>query len=100
MNPPSGKEKPKEIRAKLFMNGRSQAVRLPKEFRFQGTEVRVRHVPGGVLLEAAEETEKSWTTVDEWFAQMDALRGDPIFPNGREQEEMQERDWSAFDRTR
>jgi virulence-associated protein VagC len=30
-----------ERRAKLFKNGRSQAVRLPKEFRFEGTEVRI-----------------------------------------------------------
>lgn len=40
-----------ERRAKLFRNGASQAVRLPKEFRFEGTEVRIRRVKGGVLLE-------------------------------------------------
>ncbi len=40
-----------ERRAKLFKNGASQAVRLPKEFRFEGTEVRIRRVKGGVLLE-------------------------------------------------
>src|SRR5260370_10411442 len=33
--------------AKLFRNGRSQAVRLPREFRFEGDAVRVRRVPGG-----------------------------------------------------
>jgi antitoxin VapB len=37
--------------AKLFKSGRSQAVRLPKEFRFEGTEVRIRRVGQGVLLE-------------------------------------------------
>ena len=31
--------------AKVFMNGRSQAVRLPKEFRFEGTEVAIRRDP-------------------------------------------------------
>ena len=36
--------------AKLFKNGRSQAVRLPKEFRFEGEEVYVKRVPGGVVL--------------------------------------------------
>ena len=38
--------------AKLFMTGRSQAVRLPKEFRFEGKEVEIRRDPatGGVLL--------------------------------------------------
>ena len=37
--------------AKLFRNGRSQAVRLPREFRFEGKEVRVRRLNEGVLLE-------------------------------------------------
>ena len=36
--------------AKLFRNGRSQAVRLPQEYRFVGTEVSIKQVPGGVLL--------------------------------------------------
>ncbi len=40
--------------AKLFTHGRSQAVRLPKEFRFPGKEVRVRRVGHGVLLEPIE----------------------------------------------
>ena len=40
-----------EKRAKLFKNGRSQAVRLPVEFRFEGTEVKVSRVGRGVLLE-------------------------------------------------
>jgi antitoxin VapB len=38
--------------AKLFRNGRSQAVRLPSEFRFEGTEVYVRRnsATGEVIL--------------------------------------------------
>ena len=36
--------------AKLFMNGRSQAVRLPKEFRIEGTEVLIKRTEQGVLL--------------------------------------------------
>ena len=32
------------------MNGRSQAIRLPKEFRVLGTEVTIDRVPGGVLI--------------------------------------------------
>ena len=87
-----------EVRAKLFINGRSQAVRLPKEFRFEGKEVRVRRVLGGVLLEPVEPAKKPWKTVEELFARLAAHGGDPIFPEGREQPEMQERDWSAFDR--
>jgi virulence-associated protein VagC len=40
-----------EMRAKLFRNGGSQAVRLPKEFQFIGSEVRIRRSGNGVLLE-------------------------------------------------
>ncbi len=36
--------------ARLFQSGRSQAVRLPKEYRFAGTEVAVKHFGNGVLL--------------------------------------------------
>ena len=38
--------------AKLFMNGRSQAVRLPAEFRFDETEIYIRRDPvsGDVVL--------------------------------------------------
>jgi antitoxin VapB len=86
-----------EVRAKLFTNGRSQAVRLPKEFRFEGKEVKVRRVLGGVLLEPIALEDKPVKTMEELFARMDALRGDPIFPEGREQPEPQERDWSLFD---
>lgn len=36
--------------ARLFQSGRSQAVRLPKEYRFSGNEVVVKHFGNGVLL--------------------------------------------------
>ncbi|MFK7805507.1 MAG: antitoxin [Anaerolineae bacterium] len=36
--------------AKLFVNGRSQAVRLPKEFRFEGTEVLIRREGNKIIL--------------------------------------------------
>ncbi len=36
--------------AKLFMNGRSQAVRLPKSYRLNGTEVFIKKTAEGVLL--------------------------------------------------
>jgi antitoxin VapB len=71
------------ISAKLFWNGRSQAVRLPKEFRFEGTQVRVTRMGAGVLLEPAPEDKKE--SVEEWFARIDSLKGDPIFPEGRKQ---------------
>jgi antitoxin VapB len=63
--------------AKLFKNGRSQAVRLPKEFRFEGTEVAIRRdtVTGEVILFepvvlAPERPAKSW---QEWFDLLDSL---------------------------
>jgi antitoxin VapB len=37
--------------AKLFWSGRSQAVRLPKDFRFRGNEVRIRRHGSAVILE-------------------------------------------------
>ena len=36
--------------AKVFMNGRSQAIRLPKEFRVKGKAVRLKRVPAGILI--------------------------------------------------
>jgi virulence-associated protein VagC len=38
-------------RAKLFWNGRSQAVRLPRAFRFEGDEVLIRKEGDAVVLE-------------------------------------------------
>lgn len=38
------------VTAKLFQNGASQAVRLPKEFRFVGDEVGIKQVGSAVLL--------------------------------------------------
>lgn len=54
--------------AKLFMNGRSQAVRLPSEFRFSSQEVQIRKDPetGDVILSSVP---SSW---DEIFALADA----------------------------
>ncbi|HIJ57154.1 MAG TPA: AbrB/MazE/SpoVT family DNA-binding domain-containing protein [Deltaproteobacteria bacterium] len=43
-----------ESTAKLFKNGRSQAVRLPKAFRFKGSEVKIRKEGGKVILEPLE----------------------------------------------
>jgi len=77
------KTSPKTTDAKLFWNGRSQAVRLPKEFRFEGDRVRVTRMGAGVLLEPVVEAKKE--TPEEWFARIDALKGDPLFPEGRKQ---------------
>ena len=74
---------PKPVDAKLFWSGRSQAVRLPKAFRFEGNRVRVSRMGAGILLEPVPETKKE--TVEEWFARIDAIKGDPLFPEGRKQ---------------
>lgn len=47
------------LTAKLFTNGSSQAVRLPKEFRFNGTEVYVQKVGSSVMLVPKD---KAWET--------------------------------------
>ena len=51
---------PKTGIAKLFRNGRSQAVRLPQEFRFEGDRVRIRRVDQGVLLESLITNAAAW----------------------------------------
>lgn len=52
-------------RAKLFMHGGSQAVRLPKAFRFEGTEVSVRRVGEAVVLEPLQRDLPSlWARLD------------------------------------
>jgi len=48
--------------AKLFKNGRSQAVRLPAEFRFEGDEVSIRRDPdtGDVILSSHNRKFADW----------------------------------------
>ena len=63
--------------AKLFKNGRSQAVRLPKEFRFEGKEVAIRRneATGEVVITPVP-VEPPSISFDEWFALYDALPDD------------------------
>ena len=76
--------------AKIFTTGRSQAVRLPKEFRFEGTEVRVRRVGKQVILEPmGVRAPMPW-------AEIDALGDTPFLAGGREQPAMPE-DRKVFD---
>ena len=71
--------------ASIFQNGRSQAVRLPRDFRFSGDRVRIRRVGRGVLLEPIA------SDLEDWFAQLDRYRDEEFMPEGREQPEPQER---------
>jgi antitoxin VapB len=70
--------------AKIFMHGRSQAVRLPLAFRLPGDRVRVRRVEGGILLEPIV------TDLDTWFAELDRFADVPFMENGRRQPPMPE----------
>lgn len=66
--------------AKLFKHGGSQAVRLPKEFRLPGKEVRVRRLGRGVLLEPMQRSAEDIKAV---FAEIRRLGGDDFLPDGR-----------------
>ena len=56
-------------KAKLFKNGRSQAVRLPKPFKFQGTEVYIKRIGRNVLLIPKDEPWESFMeSLDEFSA--------------------------------
>jgi antitoxin VapB len=70
--------------AKVFMHGRSQAVRLPLAFRLPGDRVRVRRVKGGILLEPIV------TDIDAWFAELDRFAEVPFMEDGRRQPPMPE----------
>ena len=70
--------------AKLFQTGRSQAVRLPKEYRFEGTEVYVKRVGNGVLL-----IPKS----NPWQSMLDSLEEFEGTIERNQPEKSDERDW-------
>lgn len=72
--------------AKLFKNGDSQAVRLPKEFRFTGREVLIKRVGSAVVLLPKA---RSWDALVESLEKFP-----PDFMSDREQpEEAERRDW-------
>ena len=63
--------------AKVFISGRSQAVRLPKEYRFKGSEVYIKKEKGKVIL--SEKSQITWAEIFKDFT------GDPDFSVHREQ---------------
>jgi len=70
---------------KLFLNGQSQAVRLPKAYRFEGDEVYARKIGYTVMLFPKD---SAWATF------LDGLKGfsDDFMANGRESMIEQERE--------
>ena len=71
---------------KLFMNGRSQAVRIPAEYRFPGTEVEFRPGPnpGEVIMAARQKKADGW---EEFFRLRDLIPAEELegFLEDREQ---------------
>ena len=68
--------------AKIFRNGRSQAVRLPKEFRFDAEEVNVRRQGNAVVLEPKKRRQWPkgyWTS---WEKVPDDFRAPKPLPAG------------------
>ncbi len=72
--------------AKIFMNGRSQAVRLPKEYRFDTDEVYITKQGDNIIISAKKPT---W---DEFFDSKPAFGDD--FLQDRLDEQPQERDFA------
>src|SRR5215211_7406482 len=73
--PDLAKTDPNIKRASLFMNGRSQAVRLPKEFRFEGTHVYAKKEGNRVILTSID---------DRWERFLAAFGSAPDFPDREE----------------
>ncbi len=71
--------------AKLFKNGHSQAVRLPREYRFEGSEVEIHKDGDRVILSPLT---NRWTSM---FEQLDRLQLTDDFLREREQQPEQER---------
>lgn len=71
--------------AKLFQNGQSQAVRLPKEFRFDGKAVYINKVGNYVILIPKDDPWRGMIEACEQFTD--------DFMNERERLEPEERDW-------
>jgi antitoxin VapB len=74
-------------RAKVFQNGRSQAIRLPKEFRVDSDEVYLKKTPEGFLVIARD----PWDVFFEGVEEMP----DDFMAGGRRQPPAQHRDWSG-----
>lgn len=77
--------------ARLFKAGGSQAVRLPKEFRFEGDRVHIRREGSRVILEPHEPGRPR--TPEEVEAWLKSIQIPDFMPEGRQQPPPQERDW-------
>ena len=65
-------------KAKLFKNGESQAVRLPKQFRFEGSEVYIKKEGSKVILLPVDDTiDQLWATLDNFSEDFMQERNQP-----------------------
>ncbi len=70
--------------AKLFMNGRSQAVRLPMGFRFEGDEVFIKRVGNAVvLLPWSDSWQTLYESLEAFSEDFMEERGQPAFEQAR-----------------
>lgn len=85
-----GKFDMEPARAKLFMHGGSQAVRLPKAFRFEGAEVTVRKEGDKVILESLKASRfQSPEARRAFWARIDDACDEP-FPDRQETEALRD----------
>ena len=75
--------------AKVFMSGRSQAVRLPKRDRFECAEVEITRQGDALILRPRKA--EPWANVKATLADFDAAAFADLFGSGREQPPPQER---------
>jgi antitoxin VapB len=73
--------------AKVFENGRSQAIRLPKQFRVNADEVYLKKTPEGFLVIPRD----PWEVFREGVEEL----SDDFMAEGRQQPEVQSRNWRA-----
>ncbi len=74
-------------KAKVFQNGRSQAIRLPKEFRVDSPEVYLKKTPEGFLVIARD----PWDIFGEGVKEL----SDDFKAGGRSQPRVQKRSWAG-----
>jgi antitoxin VapB len=73
--------------AKVFRNGRSQAIRLPKDFRVETDEVYLKKTPEGFLVISRD----PWEVFYEGVRQL----SDEFMASGRQQPKRQKRKWKS-----
>lgn len=77
---------------RIFMSGRSQAIRLPARFRLEAKDVRIEQVGQALLIQAEPTQQNLGVWLQDFYASQDRLPED--FLSQRGDESPQERDWT------